>query len=104
VKLRRKHYITLVVAGAAHFANIASYGADAPTKRAATQSKPDVQFLEYLGALEEKDGNWTDVAKSDLVSAATPAASDANDAAKSSSPIKKTVKNSEAVSCETEGK
>jgi len=56
-----------------------------PSKEQAAEAKkaqPDIKFLEYLGAMESDQDNWTDIAASALADAKRKGDARAEDAAK----------------------
>jgi len=53
---------------------LAAHAADRPAAKQAKSPQPDLDFLEYLGTLENDEDNWTDVMTMDLPNAASSAA------------------------------
>ena len=55
-------HIAILLAGFSLGAHNAASGAESEKKaEPAKATQPDIQFLEYLGTLEDDDENWTDV-------------------------------------------
>lgn len=73
--------IAILAAGLA----LTAQAAEPSKKQAAADKKgqPDIKFLEYLGAMEGDQDNWTDIAASALADAKRKGDARAEDAAKS---------------------
>lgn len=56
---------------------LAAHGAERASVKTNKSPAPDLDFLEYLGTLENDEDNWTDIAKMELPQATTVAGKNA---------------------------